>query len=200
MGFNSAYAKLQIDKTNRLALFSDLKVLDKERISAGIHRKEGSQIVGGNGVKLIDIAVQNEYGNEWVMPHTVRFQRNGKWYYIKKDTHIKIPATHFVGRLLRDQNLREYIYLVCITEIKDIFKNHRINNNIHGFSAYSKKDTVKAIGEELVKLIKKGIDNKSFEPNSPMTIEAKGFDKRLYDKGHLYDAIKFSSKKAKKSG
>ena len=45
--------------------------------------------------------------------------------------------------------------------------------------------------------IKGYIDEKIFEPNAPMTVEAKGFDQRLKDKGLLYNSIKFYSKKAK---
>lgn len=93
--FKEPYAKLLRQKSYREALLKELKKLDREVISAGIHKSDGAKVVGSDGVKLIDIAVQNHYGNEWIMPRTVRFQKNGKWFAIKKDTHIKNPCDSF---------------------------------------------------------------------------------------------------------
>ena len=47
----------------------------------------------------------------------------------------------------------------------------------------------------MMNMIKSFIDKKEFQPNAPMTIEGKGFDKRLYDKGLLYNCIKWRSRK-----
>lgn len=48
--------------------------------------------------------------------------------------------------------------------------------------------------------IKRNIDDKIFKPNSPLTIAIKGFDKRLFEKGTLYNAIRYRSKKARVQG
>lgn len=193
MAFYSPYANLKIDKKNRVELEEQLRQLGAEKITAGIHKEQGAQMVGTNA-RLIDIAVQNEYGNEWDMPHTVRFMKNGKWFCIKKDTHVKIPATRFVGRLVQNAGYRSGL----ITEIQASIHMMLAPYNGYGFS---KKDTAKSvtrgIGRYMVEMIKSFIDNKEFEANSAMTIEAKGFDKRLYDTGTLYNSIKWRSRKLK---
>lgn len=193
MAFNRPYASLNVDKKNRIALEEQLKELGVQQITAGIHKEQGAQMVGNNA-RLIDIAVQNEYGNEWTEPRTVRFQKNGKWYAIKKDTRIKIPATHFIGRLVTDTYYRDDI----IGEVK--LALHYIVAPYNGYS-YTKRYNVKAgvrqVGKRMVELIKWFIDNKKYQPNAEMTINAKGFDKRLYDKGTLYESIKWRAKKAK---
>lgn len=190
MAFDAPYASLTVDKENRVALEKQLKELHLEKITAGIHKEHGSQMVGKNA-RLIDIAVQNEYGNEWVEPHTVRFQKNGKWFYIKKGTSIKIPATHFVGRLVQNTGYRAGL----ITEIQASI--HMMLAPYNGYD--SKKETAKTvardIGRYMMNTIKSFIDKKEFQPNAPMTIEGKGFDKRLFDKGLLYDCIKWRARK-----
>lgn len=195
MAFNGPYASLKTDKKNRIALEKQLKELDVERITAGIHKEHGAQMVGKNA-RLIDIAIQNEYGNEWTEPHTVRFQKNGKWFSIKKNTAIKIPATRFVGRLIQDTGYRAGL----ITEIQADIHMMLASYNGYDSKKTTKKDVVREIGRYMVKEIKSYIDNKEFEPNAAMTVEGKGFDKRLYDKGTLYDSIKWRAKKDKSHG
>ena len=192
--FNKPYASLKVEKSKRTALLKELKKLDREEITAGIHKAEGNKQVNDKGVRLIDIAVQNNYGNEWTMPRTVRFQKNGKWFVIKKDTLIKIPATRFVTRLIENQNERSMLF----DYVKAML--HIQFSNANRFSEIKIKDTVKDIGVYMRDRIKSYIDDKIFEPNAPMTIEAKGFDQRLKEKGRLYNAIKYKSKKAKQSG
>lgn len=166
MRFGASYAELKKDTKNRIALLQELKALDKESITAGIHKSEGRQTVGESGTKLIDIAVQNEYGNEWTMPKTVCFQKNGKWYAIKRNTHIKIPATHFIGRMLTDTGERRALL--------DDFKAgiHMVLKGI-----WKSSDAVKSSGAYMRDRLKSFIDKKIFTSNSPMTIEVKGFDK-----------------------
>ena len=192
--FNAPYAKLVKEKSNRVALLKELLKLDREEITAGIHKGVGSKIINDNGVKLIDIAVQNHYGNEWTMPRTVRFQKNGKWFVIKKDTHIKIPATRFVTRLLENQGERRYL----IDYVNSVL--HIQFSNANRFAEIKLTDSVRDIGRFMRDRIKGYIDRKEFEPNAPMTVEAKGFNQRLKDKGLLYSSIKFHSKKAKING
>lgn len=192
MAFFSPYASLQVDKKNRVELEKQLKELGAEKITAGIHRQQGATMVGKNA-RLIDIAVQNEYGNEWIEPVTVRFQKNGKWFYIKKGTSIKIPATRFVGRLIQNEGYRRGL----ITEIQADIHMMLAPYNGYDSKKTSKKDVVREIGRYMVSMIKGFIDKKEFQPNAPMTIEGKGFDKRLYDKGLLYDSIKWRSRKQK---
>lgn len=192
MTFDRPYANLKVDKKNRLAVEKQLKELHLEKITAGIHKEQGATMVSKNA-RLIDIAVQNEYGNEWVEPYTVRFQKNGKWFYIKKDTSIKIPATHFVGRLVQNTGYRAGL----ITEIQASI--HMMLAPYNGYD--SKKETAKTvardIGRYMMNMIKGFIDKKEFQPNAPLTIEGKGFDKRLYDKGLMYESIKWRSRKQK---
>lgn len=185
--FGKSYAKLIKTKSDREVVFEELKKLGKERISAGIHKSEGAQVIGENGVKLIDIAVQNHYGNEWTMPRTVRFQRNGKWYSIKRDTTIRIPATRFVTRLLEHQGERNGVIADIETSVHGVVKGY-----------WSASEAAAGTGKYMRDRIKGFIDEKVFESNAPMTIDAKGFDKRLYDKGRLYDAITYRTKKARK--
>ena len=192
MTFDRPYANLKVDKKNRLAVEKQLKELHLEKITAGIHKEQGATMVSKNA-RLIDIAVQNEYGNEWVEPYTVRFQKNGKWFYIKKDTSIKIPATHFVGRLVQNTGYRAGL----ITEIQASI--HMMLAPYNGYD--SKKETAKTvardIGRYMMNMIKGFIDKKEFQPNAPLTIVGKGFDKRLYDKGLMYESIKWRSRKQK---
>ena len=192
--FNEPYAQLVKQKSNREALLKELLKLDREEISAGIHKTDGAKSVDEKGTKLIDIAVQNHYGNEWSMPHTVRFQKNGKWFAIKKDTHIKIPATRFVSRLLENQGERQMLidYVNAVLHIQF--------SNANRFAEIKITDSVRDIGRFMRDRIKGYIDDKVFKSNAPMTIEAKGFDQRLKDKGLMYNSIKFHSKKAKRSG
>jgi hypothetical protein len=65
---------------------------------------------------------------------------------------------------------------------------------------YTVRDLVKDVGSWMRDRIRAGIDEKMFEPNAPMTIAIKGFDQRLFEKGTLYNAIKYRSKKAKVEG
>lgn len=190
--FKEPYAKLLRQKSYREALLKELKKLDREVISAGIHKSDGAKVVGSDGVKLIDIAVQNHYGNEWIMPRTVRFQKNGKWFVIKKDTHIKIPAARFVSRLIENQ--QEWVRL-----LDEVQANLHIQfSNANRFGEIKISDTVKNIGQYMKNRIKSYIDDRVFEINAPMTVEAKGFDQRLKDKGLLYESIDWRSKKQRK--
>ncbi len=190
--FKEPYAKLLRQKSYREALLKELKKLDREVISAGIHKSDGAKVVGSDGVKLIDIAVQNHYGNEWIMPRTVRFQKNGKWFVIKKDTHIKIPAARFVSRLIENQQER-------VRLLDEVQANLHIQfSNANRFGEIKISDTVKNIGQYMKNRIKSYIDDRVFEINAPMTVEAKGFDQRLKDKGLLYESIDWRSKKQRK--
>lgn len=191
MGFQGSYAKLIKDNKNRLVLFEELQKLNREEISAGIHKTEGSQVVDEKGTKLIDIAVQNNYGNEWTMSETVRFKKNDKWFAIKKGTHIKIPATRFITRILENRSEKEYL----ITAINSYIAIQLSKANRFGEIRVS--DTVRQIGQFMCERIRSYIDDKAFEPNAPMTVEAKGVDQRLKDKGLLYNSIKYKSKKSK---
>ena len=65
---------------------------------------------------------------------------------------------------------------------------------------YSAKDVIRNVGQYMVNRIRAGIDQKMFLPNGPLTQAIKGFDKRLFEKGTLYNSIKFRSKKAKVEG
>ncbi len=180
MSFNKPYAKLTIDKHNRMAILPELKKIGKTAISAGIHKDAGQQVIDNKGTKLIDIAVQNNYGNEWLMPRTVRFKRNGRWFYIKRDTHIKIPATRFITRILEHKFERERLLANALSSI-----NLVLRGRLKAGAA------AKDIGQYMVNSLRRFIDTKKFQPNAALTVEAKGFDKRLFDKGALYNAIDY---------
>ena len=192
MTMRENYAQLKIDKKKRTVVLKELQKLNLEQITAGVHAADGKQVVGYNGFKLIDVAVQNEYGNSWTMPRTVRFFKNGKWWTIKKGTSIKIPATKFISRIIQDPMERR--------NIVDSFKAslHILLN--YGKYGYTVKDLIKEVGSDMRDAIRRNIDLKIFQPNAPMTIAIKGFDKRLFEKGTLYNSIKFRSKKAKVEG
>ena len=182
MAFSKSYAQFKVDKRRRMAIFPELKKIGKSKISAGIFKNEGSETVSESGAKLIDVAVQNNYGNEWSMPKTVRFQKNGKWFHIKRGTPIKIPATRFITRIIENQSEREYLLANAEAAIHMVLKGYLKGNQ-----------GIKDIGNYMVNSIKRYIDTKQFQPNTPLTIEAKGFDKRLFDKGRLYNALKWRS-------
>lgn len=193
MTLKDAYAKLKIEKKRRTLLTKELKKLDLESITAGIHAKEGKEVVSKSGFKLIDVAVQNEYGNSWTMPKTVRFKKNGQWWVIKKGTLINIPATRFITRIIHGderrmliENLKAELYIL-------------IKYGQNG-KFYSAKDVIRNVGQYMVNRIRAGIDQKMFLPNGPLTQAIKGFDKRLFETGTLYNAIKFRSKKARVEG
>lgn len=192
MSFIKPYAELQKNSKNRMAFLKELRKLDREEISAGIHKSDGAKPINEKGTKLIDVAVQNHYGNEWLMPRTVRFKRNGRWFYIKRDTYIKIPATRFVSRLIENQRERQML----INEVMALLWIQFSKANRFGEIKIS--DTVRDIGRYMRDRIKGYIDDKIFTSNAPMTIEAKGFDQRLKDKGFLYDNIKWRSKKTRR--
>ena len=97
MTLKDAYATLKVDKKKRTVVLEELQKLNLEKITAGIHAAEGNQVVSDSGFKLIDVAVQNEFGNSWTLQKTARFFKNGKWWAIKKGTTINIPATKFVA-------------------------------------------------------------------------------------------------------
>ena len=193
MTLQNAYAKLKIEKKRRILLTKELKKLDLESIKAGIHAFDGRQVVGDNGFKLIDVAVQNEYGNSWTMPRNVRFFKNGKWWNIKKGTLINIPATRFVTRIIHGDERR-----MLIENLKS--ELHILIRYGQNGLYYSARDVIRNVGKYMVSRIRAGIDQKMFLPNAPMTIAIKGFDKRLFEKGTLYNSIKFRSKKAKVEG
>ena len=195
MAFAAPYAELKVDKRNRIALEEQLKEIGITQITAGIHKIDGHEVLDSKtGVKLIDIAVQNEYGNEWVEPKTVKFQKNGKWFYIKKGTPIKIPATRFVSKLINDVKFRGAL----VTEVQtDIHMMLAPYNGYGGTKKYTATAVARDIGKFMEEMIKWFIDAKQFEPNAPMTVEGKGFDKRLFDKGKLYNAIKYKVRKKK---
>ena len=191
MTMRENYAKLIADKKKRTLLMRELRQLHLERISAGIHKADGKQVVSDNGFRLIDVAVQNEYGNSWTLKQTVSFMQNDKWYHLKKGTRIEIPATHFVGRIVQDPTEKRNLI--------DVFKA-----NLHILLKYGNvgegdtvREFIKDVGSYMKQAIKSGIDRKIFKANAPMTIDIKGFDQRLYDKGLLYKSIKYRSKKAK---
>lgn len=182
------FAKLKVDKKNRVLLVKELRQLDRERITAGIHASDGSQIVSKNGFRLIDVAVQNEYGNKWTLNESVSFYKNGQWWHLPKGKTIKIPATNFVGRLIKDLGERRTLIDAVKSELHLVInypKQYKIIN------------AIRSVGEYMVNRIRYGIDKKMFQDNSPMTIAIKGFNKRLYEKGFLYNSVKFRSKKAR---
>ena len=194
MTLQDAYATLKIDKKKRTVVLKELQKLDLEKITAGIHASDGNQTVSDDGFKLIDVAVQNEFGNSWTLNKTARFFKNNKWWTIKKGTTINIPATRFVSRILQDPTERRNVI--------DNFKAslHILLNYGGVGEGYTVKDLVKDVGSWMRDRIRAGIDEKIFEPNKPLTIAIKGFDKRLFEEGTLYNAIKYRSKKARVEG
>lgn len=194
MTLQDAYAQLKIDKKKRTIVVKELRDINLEKITAGIHASDGNQVVSKSGFKLIDVAVQNEYGNSWVLNKSVKFFKNGKWWYLKKGTIIKIPATKFVSRVLEEPNEKR--------SIMDVFKGslHILLNYGKQAEGYTAKDLVKDVGSWMRDRIRAGIDNKIFEPNGPLSIAIKGFDKRLFEVGTLYNSIKFRSKKTRVEG
>ena len=191
MTLQDAYATLKIEKKKRNIVLKELRELNLEKITAGIHAKDGQETVSESGFKLIDVAVQNEYGNSWTTQKTHRFYKNSKWWTIKKGTNIRIPATRFVSRVMQDP-----------TEKTNLLANFKAELSIlldYGKDGkfYSTKKFIKGVGSYMVNRIRQGIDSKIFEPNKPMTIAIKGFDKRLFETGKLYNAIKFKSRKAR---
>ena len=194
MTLQEAYAKLKVEKKNRTLVLKELRDLNLEKITAGIHAAEGNQKVSNSGFKLIDVAVQNEYGNSWTTTKTQRFFKNDKWWAIKKGTRINIPATFFVTRIMKDPQEKENLLLEFKTELYILLK-YGENGQL-----YSTKDLVRRVGSYMRDRIKDGIDKKIFISNAPLTTAIKGFDKRLYETGRLYDAIKYRSKKARVEG
>lgn len=194
MTLQQGYATLKIEKKKRTLVFKELQQLNMEKITAGIHAADGQQKVSESGFRLIDVAVQNEYGNSYTVNKTRRFFKNGKWWTIKKGTNINIPATRFVSRIIQDPNEKRSLIDNFKAELHILFKYGE------GGKFYSVKDVIKNIGSYMRDRIKNGIDKKIFIPNAPMTIAIKGFDKRLFEIGTLYNAIKFRSKKARVEG
>ena len=123
------------------------------------------------------------------MPRTVRFQKNDKWFVIKQGTTIKIPATRFIGRLVQNYSERRFLIDVVKAELHLVLKKYQTG-----------PDAVRNIGKFMRDRIRGYILNKEFSPNAPMTIEAKGFDQRLFEKGRLVNSIRYGSKKAKQNG
>lgn len=167
MKFGSSYAQLKVDKRNRMAILPELEKIGKTKISAGIFQQEGSEVISKSGAKLIDIAVQNNYGNEWTT---------------KRGNIFKIPATRFITRIIENQTEREYLLAQVKATIHMVLKGY-IKSNAG----------VKDIGLYMVNSIRRYIETKKFLPNAPATIKAKGFDKRLFHKGRLYNALKWKS-------
>lgn len=191
MTLQQAYATLKVEKKKRTLLLKELRELHLEKITAGIHASDGQQKVNDKGFKLIDVAVQNEYGNSWTTQKTHRFFKNGKWWSIKKGKNINIPATRFVSRIIQEP-----------TEKRSLIDNFKAELHIllkYGQNGkfYSVKDLVRNVGSYMRDRIRNGIDKKIFVPNAPLTIAIKGFDKRLFETGKLYNAIKYRSKKAR---
>ncbi len=194
MTLKDAYAKLKVEKSKRTLLFKELQELNLEKITAGIHANEGKLVVGESGFKMIDVAVQNEYGNEYTVNKTRRFYKNGKWWTIKKGTNIKIPATYFVSRLIKDFKERKLLVEEFKAELAILFQYGKKGQ------VYSPKDVVKAVGSYMRDRIKAGIDKKIFAKNADLTIAIKGFDQRLFETGQLYKSIRYRSKKARVEG
>lgn len=194
MTLQDAYATLKVNKKKRTVVLKELQKLNLEKITAGIHAADGNQVVSDSGFKLIDVAVQNEFGNSWTLPRTVRFFKNGKWWAIKKGTTINIPATRFVSRIIQDQTEKTYLLANFKAELS-ILLDYGQDGKF-----YSIRKFIKGVGSYMVNRIRQGIDSKIFEPNAPMTIAIKGFNQRLFEKGTLYNAIKYRSKKAKVEG
>lgn len=65
------------------------------------------------------------------------------------------------------------------------------------FTEESAEKTLNVVGDTMVKDIQYWMDNGSVYPpkNSPRTIETKGFDHPLIDKGNLRDSIEYEVKK-----
>lgn len=194
MTLQDAYATLKVEKKKRTVVLKELQKLNLEKITAGIHAADGNQVVSDSGFKLIDVVVQNEFGNSWTLQKTVRFFKNGKWWALKKGTMINIPATRFVSRILEDP-----------TEKRNVIDNFKACLHIllkYGEmgEGYTVRDLVKDVGSWMRDRIRAGIDDKIFEPNAPLTIAIKGFNQRLFEKGTLYNAIKYRSKKARVEG
>ena len=195
MTLQDAYATLKIDKKKRTVVLKELQKLNLEKITAGIHASDGNQVVSKSGFKLIDVAVQNEFGNSWILQKTVRFFKNSKWWAIKKGTKIIIPATRFVSRIIQDPSERKALieeFKICLYILLKYGKEQKGYYNI--------RDFIKDVGSYMRDRIRAGIDEKMFEPNALMTIAIKGFDQRLFEKGTLYNAIKYRSRKAKVEG
>lgn len=194
MTLQDAYATLKVDKKKRTVVLKELQKLNLEKITAGIHASDGNQVVSDSGFKLIDVAVQNEFGNSWTLQKTARFFKNGKWWAIKKGTTINIPATRFVSRILQDPTERRNVIDEFKASLHILLKYGEVGEG------YTVRDLVKDVGSWMRDRIRAGIDDKIFKPNAPLTIAIKGFDQRLFEKGTLYNAIKYRSQKAKVEG
>lgn len=175
-------AFIKVDKRNRTLLLRHLKLLDGLAATAGIQKEEGRTIIS-QGFRMIDLAVQNEFGISYVVNKTRRFFSPfvGEWFTLKKGTSITIPATRFVSRIIINKKIRQKIVKAVAQEYQRLLLRKT-----------TAKRAMQKISEFMANEIKLGIIGRDIKPkrNSPMTVRYKGFNHRLFARGSLLDAIK----------
>lgn len=161
------------------ALKKFFKSLDKHFVTVGIHKQDGSQVIGKNNFTLIKNACIQEFGTTYTVEQSRRFKSpyTGKWFYLKAGTEITIPPRVFI-RIFTERKLQKEL----TSELKQI-----IQQNV-----YKKPEEVyKQLGD-YARLRMKGrfIGNEIKPKNAKMTVEYKGSNSPLYLTGRMASSIK----------
>ena len=159
--------------------------LGKVKATVGVHAEDSKK--DKYGVTTVQKAIWNEFGvEEWTAKRDYDFIKKGKQYFVSKGQKFKIPARPFV---------RLYIHPNSVKIIQqELNRNMRTMLNFHGRLTQPLKaatTTMDNVGrkakEEMKNLIKKG--SPLYAPNSPFTVQIKGFDHPLYETGDLLNSI-----------
>lgn len=161
------------------ALKKFFKSLDKHFVTVGIHKQDGSQVIGKNNFTLIKNACIQEFGTTYTVEQSRRFKSSytGKWFYLKAGTEITIPPRVFI-RIFTERKLQKEL----TSELKRI-----IQQNV-----YKKPEEVyKQLGD-YARLRMKGrfIGNEIKPKNAKMTVVYKGSNSPLYLTGRMASSIK----------
>ena len=161
------------------ALKKFFKSLEKHYVTVGIHRAEGSRVIGKNNFTMIKNACIQEFGNTWTVPRDIKFKSpyTGEWFTFKEGWKITIPPRVFV-RIFTERSLQKEL----TGNLKKI-----IQQNVYKNPEY----VYKQIGDYArLKMKERFLSNNNWEKNSKTTIRYKGSNTPLYITGRMANSIK----------
>ena len=167
----SKYITIKDNRENLDELYDKVKKINDMEIRIGVFKDTGS--------KLLMIARVHEFGTKIEVTPKMRAYLHAKGLHLRADTqYINIPE-------------RSYVRGTAIEKLKDIQKNGKKYLEQLLTSNMKVETFGKLLGEILSDIMKEQMKDLKNPKLHPFTIEQKGSDDPLIDKGNLLDGITY---------
>lgn len=167
----SKYITIKDERENLDELLDKIDKLENLELRIGVFKEDNEQ--------LLMIARVHEYGVQIKVTEKMRNYLHTQGLHLKSTTeYINIPERSYI-RSTADKDKKKIIDIG-----HDYLKDYLVGNS--SFERFTTK-----LGNDLADLVRMNMFNMKSPKNHPFTIEKKGRDDPLIDKGNLVDAITY---------